>query len=76
MSKKKFIFIKKNSFSAITAPNGLKWVTFTSSNEIVVQGESFTDAISYNFKYIKSDGTETIISSQQIFYVHQKMEKK
>ena len=41
-------------------------VTYISSNEIVVQGESFTDAISYDFKYIKSDGTETIISSANI----------
>ena len=58
-----FFLIKKTT-STLTAPNGLKWVTYTSSNEITVEGDSFTDAISYDFKYIYSDGTENILSDQ------------
>ena len=52
------------SKSTLTAPNGLSWVEFSSSNEITVQGDSFSDALTYDFKYIKSDGTENILEDQ------------
>ena len=39
-------------------------VTYTSSNEITVEGDSFIDIISYEFKYIYSDGIENILSVQ------------
>jgi len=52
------------SKTTLTAPNGLSWIEFTSSNEISVEGDSFSDAITYDFKYIKSDGTETILEDQ------------
>ena len=73
-------FLKKKTTSILTAPNGLKWVTYTSSNEITVEGDSFIDVILYDFKYIYSDGTENILSDQtssrQIYHVQVKMVKK
>ena len=70
-------FLKKKTTSILTAPNGLKWVTYTSSNEITVEGDSFIDVILYDFKYIYSDGTENILSDQtssrQIYHVQVKM---
>ena len=52
------------SKTTLTAPNGLSWVEFPSSNEISIEGDSFSDSLSHYFKYIKSDGTEIILEDQ------------
>ena len=53
------------SKTTLTAPNGLSWFEFTSSNEISVEGDSFSNVLSYDFKYIKSDGTKNILEHQK-----------
>ena len=51
----KIIKIILFSKTTLTASNCLSWVEFPSSNEILIESDSFSDALTYDFTFIKSD---------------------